>query len=556
MIRLAPALRGWQPNGRGGLILTLVFSCAYLAWGFPKGFITGTGSYWQVQTQDVTVYVSGFMAFFQEPWRWPLLRIESINWPEGTLVTFVDAIPLFALVLKLLVPANVGPFNPYGYWVGSCLILQGIGGWWILREARINNWGSLLAVSLLLLTMPVLQQRMGHISLFSQWILVFALALYVRGLRLGDSAGLGWCLLLLGSLYINIYLTAMAALVYMADLWLHRGRPSWLRWCFWPLLTVFLALATLRLLVWPLPGHHWVREGGFGLLSMNLLGPLTGSGFFSFSTPSANPYQSVEGFSYLGAGVLFLLVLVVITHRCRKTQLATTPELRLLNGPMALVLTAVILYALSNKITLGPDVIVTWSVPAWAQELTGQFRASGRFFWLVAYFVTISLVITTSRRFSGSLLLLILGLAVVLQLADRITALKHLHGLVTPTASMVLNNDAWKKEVGSQVQTMYFYPKMRCGKISSFYDTLLPVMRFAAENKIKLNTGYMARYAPDCGEEAAEIQASNPEQSAYVFVTAEYAPETIHSILPVTVKDHCRQIDFATLCGATSKGEQ
>lgn len=538
----------FQPNGLAGLLVSLGIAAIYICFGFPSGFIAGASGYWQAETQDVAQYIAGFAAFFQQPWQWPLLQLPSLNWPQGTIATFLDVIPLYALLLKALVPTEVGAFNPYGYWVGLCLLLQSLGGWWVLREAKANQWATLLALTVLLITIPVLQQRMGHISLLSQWILVVALALYVRGLRLKRSAGLGWCVLLLASLYINIYLTAMAALIYAADLWLHRGQPNWARWAAWPVCTALLAMASLLLMALPLP-HPLVQEGGFGLLSMNMLGPLSGSSWFNL--PEANPYQAVEGYSYLGAGAWLLLITAAL---CCLYKTTTAPDTapaanapRLLNGPMLFVMVLATLYALSQQITFGPFVVASWPVPEWALGLTGQFRASGRFFWLVAYVLTIASAITISRRFKGVALWLVFGVAVTIQVADRWPALKHLHGLTSTPEMMVLNKAAWRMALGNDVHTIYFYPKMRCGKISNFYDTLLPVMRFAAENKMNLNTGYIARYAPACGTEASEIAASDPARSAYVFVNTEYAPETVTQLLPAH-RLQCRTVDFATVC--------
>lgn len=539
----------FKPNGVGGLFFSLLFSLLYLAWAFPQGFIAGTSSFWQMQNQDITQYVSGFTVFFSEPWHFPLLRIESINWPEGTLATFVDAIPFYALLLKLLVPSSFGPFNPYGFWIGICIILQGIGGWWTLREAQINRWPALFALLTLLLTMPVLQHRLGHVSLFSQWILIFGLALTLRGDRLGQASG-GWVPLLVCGLYINIYLTAMAALLYLAELWCHRYRPTPLRWLLWPLLAVLIAAGTIPLLMWPLPGHHLARDGGFGLYSMNLLAPLTGSRFFNFSNPVVNDAQAVEGYNYLGAGIIVLAIGLWLT-RGRYRDLASKPR-PVLTQPQAfaVVLLIATFYALSNKITLGSAVLLEWMVPDFANGLTGQFRASGRFFWLVVYTLSIFGVIALCRRLTGWRLLIALSVIVLIQIADRLPAIHTQQGLAAPPSSFVLNQPAWRDALGRESQTIYFYPKLRCAKNSNIYETLLPVMRYAAEHQIKLTTGYIARYSPDCDAMSIEARTSNPVGGAYVFVNSEYTEDQIKDMLPDAPNLHCVVVDFATVCRA------
>lgn len=544
MKRLSPLSEpSLSANGLAGLAAVLLATVFYIMRGLPEGFVTGHASFWLMQTQDITQYVSGFMAFFQDSWRWPLLRIDSINWPEGTLATFVDAIPLYALILKLVVPSSVGPFNPYGAWIAVCLLLQGIGGWWALREAGINRWSALVALTGLLLTTPVLQHRLGHVSLFSQWILVFALALTLRSQRLGFTSA-GWCALMICALYINIYLTAMAALLYVADLWQHRALPNLRRWLLWPLLAIGLAMLTMPLLMWPLPGHHLARDGGFGLYSMNLLSPLTGSRFFSFSKPFMNEAQAVEGFNYLGAGVLVMLGWLWIT----RSRFAGVKPILTNPVPMIMALVVATVYALSNRISLGDNLLLEWVVPGRADALTGQFRASGRFFWLVVYTASIFGVIALARRFNGWQLVTVLGLVLGLQLADRYPALLTLRALAAPPDAFKLSQYEWGEALGKDTDTIYFYPKMRCAKNSSLYDTLLPVMRYAAQRHINLTTGYIARYAPDCAAMAQEAQNSRPANSAYVFVNSEYTEDEIASYLPKSASWRCRQVDFATVC--------
>lgn len=551
MQNISPKQPFLRADGFAGFLFVAVLAAAYVFWGFPSGFIQGTSSFWQMETQDITVYVAGFMAFFQEPWHWPLLRIQSVNWPEGTLATFVDAIPLYALLLKLLVPASAGPFNPYGAWIGLCLVFQAVGAWWTLREAELDSWPALLALTCLLLTMPIMQHRLGHVSLFSQWILVFALALLLRSQRQGYTSA-GWCGLLLCAVYINIYLTIMAALIYMADLMQHLARPTLRRWLFWPILTVVLAGSTMLVTMWPLPGHHQAQDGGFGVYSMNLLAPLTGSQFFPLRNATISDPQAVEGFNYLGLGVVLLLIWLAadqIAFRWRPDGGRPRPLLTR-SAPFWAMMALMTIYALSNKVYWGSVNVISWPLPDFTAAITGSFRASGRFFWPVVYAVTVFGVIAVARRFDGRSLAILLGVVTVLQVADRWTAIQSLYGRDMATDGFRLNRHDWETALGPTPETLYFYPKMRCAKNSSFYDTLLPVMRYAAERGINISTGYIARYAPDCNAMQDEARSSDPAHSAYVFVRSEYSAETISEWLPQASAWQCTPVDFATVCTA------
>ena len=193
-----------QPHGLAGLVAVLLLSIGFVWITFGGSFIQGQSTFWQTDAQDITQYMAGFNLYFSAPWKYPLLVFDSLNYPVGTRATFVDIIPLYALMLKLLVPASWAPFNPFGVWVASCFVLQAVGAWWMARELRAHSWGFMLSLVVLMLMTPALLSRIGHISLMSHWILVFACALYLRGWRQKKLPTLAWTLLLVSAFYINI----------------------------------------------------------------------------------------------------------------------------------------------------------------------------------------------------------------------------------------------------------------------------------------------------------------------------------------------------------------
>lgn len=527
--------------GLGSVVaLAMLFACMWL----PYSLVDGTHPYWLAQNEDITVYASGFNAFFREPWHWPLWRIDSLNYPEGTLTTFVDAIPFYAAFLKLLAPASWFPFNPYGYWIAGCLVLQAIGAWWVLREAQAQSWSALLALTVLLLAFPAWIARMGHISLMSQWIIVFALALSFRGARHHKLSGPSWCTLLWVAFFTNVYLFAMAALVFGANV-LDNLRPQrWKAALLWPIVIGTLLVTSALCTMWPIPGSTGAPDVGFGVYSMNLLSPITGSRFFSL--PAHNAEQAFEGYNYLGLGVLLLVLIAatLIISRCRSTK-SSIPSKQF---TLWLVLLVATFYALSNQIYLGTDLIAQWAVPQWALPITGQLRASGRFFWLVGYALIVFSVIAIVRRLPRLAAVSILITATSLQVVDLWPQLHQLRDIQPKPGGQVIDFDAWDRAFSNQTQTIYFFPKFKCGRKTDLFVTLLPVMRYASERQLNINTGYIARHNPVCEREAEEIATSNPATSVYVFATQEYGPERIREMLPADWQVECDAQDFATIC--------
>ena len=120
------------PDQAMGLVVSILLSLIFIYSTFSLEFVQGQAAYWQTETtdwDDIVQYVSGFNSYFSAHWQLPLLAFDGINYPSGTLATFVDIIPIYALVLKALVPQSFAPFNPFGFWVASCFMMQGIAAW-------------------------------------------------------------------------------------------------------------------------------------------------------------------------------------------------------------------------------------------------------------------------------------------------------------------------------------------------------------------------------------------------------------------------------------------
>ena len=519
----------------------------YIHWLLPADFISGTHPYWSAQDEDITQYISGFNAFFHEPWHWPWSRIQSLNWPAGTLVTFVDSIPIYAGLLKALIPLSWYPFNPYGYWIALSLVLQGMAGWWILCEAQVRNWVVLLGLTILLITFPSLLNRIVHISLFSQWLILFAFALLLRGIRIHTVPQLAWTGLIGIALLINIYLFAMVCFIFMGA-WLsqrHTYRSS-IAWC-QPLISVMCVVLVIALLtMWPLPAATGNTEFGFGVYSLNLLAPFSGGQLLNLTPDAFSAEQHFEGFNYLGAGIFLLLTcawyLLIFSASKSMTPQTIWPR------SIWFLFFALTCYAVSNRIYWGDVLLYTWNVPSWVMWISGQFRASGRFFWPVAYGLTLFAVISLARSLPHKRLTLLMSVACLLQVFDVWPIIMEFRQkMITPHAQ-IISYPQLQQALPVNTQNMYFYPKLKCAQHSNFLNTLLPMMRFASEHSLNFNTGYIARYNPACQQEAIEIAASNPANSVYLFVNRDYTQTSIQQFFPKQWQAVCQPIDFMTLC--------
>lgn len=528
-----------RPTGPVGLVVALTLGIGFVAVTFGLPFVLGVSGFWQTDVDDVTQYIAGFNHYFAAPWQFPLLAFDSLNYPQGTRATFVDAIPLYALLLKALLPASLAPFNPYGVWVALCFILQPVGAWWIVRELRINSWVLLIGLALVLLVSPALMARIGHISLMSHWILLFALALYIRGLRLAALPVGGWAVLLLAAFYINIYLFVMAAGIYLAGALGNGAYRHWRSLAAF-ILPFGLLLASLFVTLLPMPLTEVTREWGFGYYSMNLLSPLLGGYILQVQADTA-PGQ-YEGFNYLGLGVLIAFVVALrLCHRHDRRFFRR-------HWPLTLLMLGYALYALSNQVYFGSTQILVLSYPEVLNGLTSQFRASGRFFWSVGYCVAIFSLLMLYRRLGRGVFVACVVVLIGLQLADLKPRYKLLKEAIAREVPQQMDYQTWDEALGANIRNLYFYPKFKCGQHPP-HDSLLPIMKYAGERHLNLNTGYIARYTPRCDDIAAEISSSALDTSAFIFVRKEFETlAAVEALLPAGELLRCRELDFAFVC--------
>lgn len=528
--------------GPPGLLVVLWLAGMFVGVTFSLDFVRGTSSYWLTEVDDITQYVAGFNLYFGAPWQWPLLAFDGLNFPVGTRVTFVDAIPLYAMLLKWLVPQSWAPFNPFGIWVMLCFLLQAVAAWWIARELKTQSWAFLTGLTLLFLSFPALMARLGHISLMSHWVVLFAFALYIRGHVRQSIPLTGWTCLLVASFYVNVYLFVMAAGIYGAAWLTHRALPSLGALLQFLIPCVVLGISSLVTL-FPLPAAEVTPEWGFGYYSMNLLSPWTGGSLLDWQVKEA-PGQ-YEGFNYLGLGVIAAFLLA-LPWQLLRNPLALGRGLKK-HWALVVLLGLYSVYALSNQIYWADEQIAVIHYPAFMNTVTSQFRASGRFFWPVGYALMIwTLWVWRQQKPHLFFVGLVVSLLLVqgLDLRDRY---RQLRATQSRPAHTVFSASAWDQALGHGVRHIYFYPKFKCGKDP--HGTLLPMMKYAAERKISLNTGYIARYTPDCHDVAREIATSDAADSAYVFVQTEF-PDTraIAAMLPVTDRLNCQSIQFAQVC--------
>jgi hypothetical protein len=362
----------------------------------------GSSTYWLLPNGnmggalDMGTALAGYYWFVQDVWRWPLLALPEQNWPEGTNAALFDVVPIVAICGKLLRQAVGEVYNLFPLWVVSTFALNAAALATLVRAlGQRSMLAALLAAGLGAMS-PIVHFRFGHLGHSAHWVFVFALALYAStkaNASVTKATVFGLLALCTLAVSINLYLYVMTAAIASAAL-LQGGFDGRIskRWAAASVPSVLCAgLVPLWAYGMLADSSARARTAAFGNYSMNLLAPFwpQSSGAFQWTGIYLLTRGSVgattgqyEGYSYVGLGVILLVVIAIMTQ-----YRAIVPLVRQ-NYFLVLALAALTFWALSNHIYLGPFLVVSYPLPElFVQTVGSWFRSSGRFFWPVAWMI-------------------------------------------------------------------------------------------------------------------------------------------------------------------------
>lgn len=525
--------RRWAVPALGGLLGGVFF-----IWIAGWRVINPSEIAWTMQ-MDWRIHFLGWHFFRSEPWHWPPGVVTGYyHAPGGTAIGFTDSIPLAAFLLKSFSSVLPMPFQYLGGWLLVCFALQGVFGV-LLTRIWTSRPSLQIAGAALFVLMPTLLIRVGHPSLCSHWLLLWALWLHLKNqpaerASIGSQGALGLCAGL-----VHPYLAVMVLGILAARAWAERRIYG------------IAASAVTVVLGWWMSGLFTVKgtenlvSEGLGNYSMNLLSVITPSGWSTTlpAVPIAAYGQTFEGFHYLGVGVLALMVMALsLVLR----QVRSLPW-RLLT-PLLVICTWYAIYALSPRITFAGSVLLDARNP-WL-ERWAVFRASGRFFWPMGYLMLVSAIAITVTRLRPRSAALVLITVVALQFVDFRTA--HAERRATSRGEAF---HAWQNPLGSAAwhqalphyDHMVLVPPRQCGSAPVGFEG--PAF-LAGLHGLTIDSAEVARFDDVrrqhyCSELSAALNAGHLDERTIYLTDA-----TIASYLKRVAREPivCGPIDVVQVC--------
>lgn len=477
---------------------------------------------------DLQTYVLAWTHFRHTPWQWPPGALPGVGHPVGSSIGNTDAIPVVAFALKPFEARLPEPFQYLGAWLLLCFVLQGVFGVLLVGQAT-SDWRLHLLGAALFVQVPALFNRTGHPALCAHWLLLASIWLLIEGMRASRRWHLGaWAAVAALVAAVQPYLAGMVLALAIAAL----ANRAWPQRPAWRAGAAFVresaGIAAVMAAVFWLCGYFLVGSAddlqfeGVGLLSMNLLGPITGMGYTTLlpEIPLAVPGQ-YEGHVYFGVG---WLLLTVVAAAALVRGGAPLPRL----GAGWLAVAACTAVAISPVVTFGAATLV--DLRDWAPAVLSVFRSSGRFGWVTMYVVFALVAMVVVSRLPRGAAAAALAVAALLQGVDLSAAYRAIHDRASNPAwtdyDSPLHSAAWQVIVPAYRHLVMVPPDMCAAVWSPVAGPHLPFSLLAGSHGVTINSGNAGRYDVGavlryCATLEADIRAGRVEDgSVYVLSPA------------------------------------
>jgi hypothetical protein len=538
-------------------------------------YILGTGGKWVRPEGDFIGYVVAWHYFIGDAWRLPLFEVPAMEYPEGGSVIFSDALPLTALITKVLHSLFGVAVIPFGWWTFLTYVLHGAMAARLVWACGTRSlWSSLGAATLALCNIFFLW-RLPHIALSSHFVLIWALAVYFESARRGRLRTVEICLLLAITMMVNAYLFAMAAVVAAATV-IALWQQKQLRWIDLRTLGVgFLILVGAAIVqgygvLLARPGS--LTAPGFGVYSWNMVTLLVPpEGFWGFPRGVVRDATGgqYEGETYIGTGaVLMLVTAAVISPRALLVHVRRHPVL-------VATLAFLALTAASNKVYAGSRLLLAYDLPEVVESVAGTFRATGRFIWPVAYALITVPIAFVFRQLRPALAVSLMVVAIALQLKETVPTVQALRlSTSQPTLPDLIDSRRFSTWMTVH-ERLWQYPSFFCGGLEgSAREQLgaeanreeLQVQLLAARLNLPTNSIYSGRSFKDCAHEAKWAEQPTFEDGVLYLLGPE-AVDASPALAAATASDLCMNLTWAIACsnrwpqpsadaGASSEGAE
>lgn len=538
------------------LLINAAIGIAFASYFFSRSFLGGTVAMFLRPEDDMVQYLTGSKFFIYDSWRFPLLISSYVERSYPQSMAFTDCIPLFAIITKLIYKITGQELNYLAWWYALVVVAQPVSFSLLLWFGGVRNKILLLTGGILSILVPTFLYRAMQAAMFGHFIILTAMALYFAAVNEGWSKPawprwvlVTWPAFLLFCATINLYLLVMAGIFFAAalaqtalrDFRTSRGLNAGL-WALYGT-CVAPAVAALMFVLGYFVPYSLEDPETLAKASTNLISPFVpqlSALFAGSSTIIDATGVQYEGYNYLGAGLLMLMLFAIV--------FANRRPLDLVRGHPFLVcaLLFLFLFAVSSKAYAGQWAVWSFEVP----DRLAAFRAPGRFVWPVTYFgIFLSFYAIDAWRPRWRLFVVVAA-CLLLQWQDTRLLTEKIWGWGHATEQPQLRGDpAGLRALIAQHRGLYIAPDYACLENKLIIETTKDLGFYAALERKPVNTIYFSRLPidQDCSIEQSKLDAKL--QQGYLAVVFYDKHNADTHLLGLKCGDH----NDAKICLASEK---
>jgi len=414
--------------------------------------ISPNSTKWLYTTGDASLHQLGWHFFKNDVWRFPLGANPTYGDGIGNSIVYTDSIPFLALFFKLFKSILPTHFQYFSFWYLICFYLQLFFSYKIIKKFT-NSISYSLIGSFFFLIAPIFIFKINwHGSIAGHWILLFML--YLTLFKNIEKSKFSWTFIIIFSSLVNYSFTALILVVYslIRIFNLQFNKQKIIEFIKDFFLIFFLLFFTLYIVgyfqVWPVD----TLGVGFGYYKLNLLSifdPVNSADNISWSwfLPDIKLTRSeeLEGFNYFGLGYIMMLIFTLIIFFKKKFKLKLS-SIRNNKKIKLFVIISVLLtfWALTNRISFGSYTLLEIPLNKYIFGILSITKNTGRYFWIVNYFLLIMSIVIIYKSFGKKNSSLIIALFLIVQILDTSAGIKQRINLFNPSdKGCFVKNNLW-----------------------------------------------------------------------------------------------------------------
>ncbi len=461
----------------------------------------------------------GWQFFRNSPFMFPLGIFDSLTYPIETSIINTDSTPLFAVFFKIFSNILSKNFQYIGLFGVICFMLQCLLGTLICRKftshKKYKNIIAILGGTLICLTPSLFHRYLMHISLSAHWMILLSFIPIVYYEKFVNKKRDILLYSLLGFLTVSIhtYYTAFCGIIVLFYS-IYKLIKTKSLISFIPCIGYIIAAVLSTWIFGGFAMNAIIAGEGLNVFSFNLINffnPLYLSCIFPKLNTLGGQY---EGYSYLGLGVFFLLIIALFSL---KDIFKAIQNNKMEASLWGLIIITTFFLALSPCISVGTKIIANIPIPNFIENIWSIFRSTGRFIFITNYTIVILLLMFICSRFKEKSIIAIMILTIGLQAYDMHKFFSYTRSFLSQDLvhETSLKNVIWSTlSNNNKINLVHLPPNWE----TNDYVLLFDITQWILKNNHKINSFYPARPLKYIDEIYTNNLSNPPENDLFLFI--------------------------------------